>query len=91
MKRFIAAMLVGTAAIASSAWAQTTTEPTANTAQAAGNTDEIVHMRAQIAAANAEYNKKVAAAKKVFDSKKAAAAKVRDEKVAAAHNGVPGQ
>ena len=89
MRKVIAVLLIGFASIPAG-WAQTASEPAADSAQG-GSNDAIVQMHQQIAAANAEYNRKVAAAKKVFDAKKAAAAKVRDEKVAAARNGLPTQ
>jgi hypothetical protein len=86
MKKLIATVCLCAASLASTAWAQTASEPAANAAPS-GNSDEIVKMRMQIAAANKEYNRKVAAAKKVYDSKKAAAAKVRDEAIAKARSG----
>ncbi len=86
MKKLIATVCLCTATLASTAWAQTASEPAANAAPSA-NSDEIVKMRMQIAAANKEYNRKVAAAKKVYDKQKAAAAKVRDEAIAAARSG----
>jgi hypothetical protein len=88
MKKFFTAVLLCSAALASTSWAQSASEPSAPAAPAAaGNSDEIVKMRMQIAAANREYNKKVAAAKKVYDAHKAAAAKVRDHQIEAARSG----
>lgn len=46
--------------------------------------DEIVHMRQEIAAARKAYSDKVAAAKKTYDEAKAAAAKERDAAISAA-------
>ena len=90
MKKIIAILSLGTATSASTSWAQTASEPAANTAPA-GTPDEIVKMRMQIAAANRGYNRKVAAAKKVYDRQKATAAKVRDEAIAAARSGTTTQ
>ena len=85
MKKFFSAVLLCSAALASTSWAQSASEPAAPAAS--GSSDEIVKMRMQIAAANREYNKKVAAAKKVYDAHKAAAAKVRDHQIEAARSG----
>ncbi|MFP3566070.1 hypothetical protein SB772_17870 [Paraburkholderia sp. SIMBA_030] len=76
-----------TAALATTSWAQTASGPTANAASG-GNTDEIVKMHQQVAAANKAYDRKVGAAKRVYNEQKAAAAKVRDEAITAAHSGV---
>ncbi|MGO4304432.1 hypothetical protein [Cupriavidus sp. RAF12] len=46
--------------------------------------DEIVHMRQEIAAARKAYDTKVGEAKKVYDEAKAAAAKERDAAISAA-------
>jgi hypothetical protein len=86
MKKVFATILLCTAALASTSWAQTASEPVANNASG-GSTDEIVIMRQQISAANKAYDRKVATAKKVYDAQKAAAAKVRDEAIAAARSG----
>lgn len=85
MKHFVSAVLLCSAALASTGWAQSASAPAAPAAS--GQSDEIVKMRMQIAAANREYNKKVAAAKKVYDAHKAAAAKVRDQQIEAARSG----
>jgi hypothetical protein len=92
MKRIAGAIAFASAALVSSVWAQSASQPaaTAPAAPAAtqsANSDEIVKMRMEIAHANKIYDKKVAAAKKVFDHKKAEAAKERDTAVAAARNG----
>lgn len=82
MKQLFSAVLLCSTALASTGWAQGASAPAAS-----GQSDEIVKMHMQIAAANREYNKKVAAAKKVYDAHKAAAAKVRDQQIEAARSG----
>jgi hypothetical protein len=87
MKPFFSAVVLCSAALASTSWAQSASEPAA--ASATGSSDVIVKMRMEIAAANREYDRKVAAAKKVYDARKAAAAKVRDHQIDVARNGAP--
>ncbi len=87
MKKFFSAVLLCSATLASTSWAQSASEPAATTAT--GSSDTIVKMRMEISAANREYDRKVAAARKVYDAHKAAAAKVRDHQIDIARNGAP--
>lgn len=87
VKKIIATFLLCTGVLATTSWAQTASGPAANAAPG-GNSDEIVKMHQQVAAANRAYDRKVSAAKRVYNEQKAAAAKVRDEAIAAAHSGV---
>ena len=56
----------------------------ASGAKAQPPSDEIVHMRQEIAAARKTYDTKVAEAKKVYNEAKAAAAKERDAAISTA-------
>ena len=87
VKKIIATFLLCTGVLATTSWAQTASGPAANAAPG-GNSDEIVKMHQQVAAANREYDREVAAANKVFDHKKAEAKKKRNAAIEAAQSGV---